>query len=338
MDDRQQGWLSMATERLENHKPLASGHLQMHRNIATHDDKGPVSSSDPLTALNGLITPEGNGLIGKGAEHRSSSHNFPRIRGWRFALLNFTEDTTLTVRFLLWANAISLMFIMIAAVGVTMPMVSLPTDTPPEPMPAMMEVLLPEPEMFIRPTITNDTPVEPAPDDEILPDLPDIVPMIAVAHPASVNFPVQIESVTPVVNAKFATPPPPQLHALAVDTNRPLPIWQPRSRPRPPEPPPPAPPLALEPEITRFVRGRDSNGHYPEPRYPLWAQHQGIEGQIELLVYVDKTGMPTRVEIKKNSPSLLLDDYVKDQVAKRWRWMPGSERLILVPFNFVIEH
>ncbi|MEO7677223.1 MAG: energy transducer TonB [Verrucomicrobiota bacterium] len=61
----------------------------------------------------------------------------------------------------------------------------------------------------------------------------------------------------------------------------------------------------------------------PEPPYPLQAKRRHQEGSVLLLVSVNETGAPTKVEVKQSSGFSLLDEAAV-QAVRRWKFEPGK--------------
>ena len=88
--------------------------------------------------------------------------------------------------------------------------------------------------------------------------------------------------------------------------------------------------------------GKPSHLKNPAPPYPLEARRLGQEGLVVLVVRIDPTGCPTRVELGQSSGFPLLDDSALKTV-RRWRFRPrrvagmAAESVIEVPIRFILE-
>jgi TonB family protein len=58
--------------------------------------------------------------------------------------------------------------------------------------------------------------------------------------------------------------------------------------------------------------------------YPVWANIQGVEGQVTLRVEVLASGLPGKMWLKQSSGSGLLDLDAQEQL-KHWRFMPARK-------------
>ena len=88
--------------------------------------------------------------------------------------------------------------------------------------------------------------------------------------------------------------------------------------------------------------GKPSRLKNPAPPYPLEARRLGQEGLVVLVVRIDPTGCPTRVELGQSSGFPLLDDSALKTV-RRWRFRPrrvagmAAESIMEVPIRFILE-
>lgn len=76
-----------------------------------------------------------------------------------------------------------------------------------------------------------------------------------------------------------------------------------------------------------------------EPKYPAWAQKQGIEGKVEVKCLVLPSGVVRSVETVLSSGWPGLDEYAC-QVLMKWKFGPIKEEEIqwgIVPFEFELE-
>ncbi len=83
--------------------------------------------------------------------------------------------------------------------------------------------------------------------------------------------------------------------------------------------------------------------HAPPPRYPRQALQRGWQGTVWLRVHVDAQGRPVAVDIHQGSGHGLLDRTAREQVLKRWRFVPAVidgnpvPAQGLVPIDFLID-
>lgn len=81
----------------------------------------------------------------------------------------------------------------------------------------------------------------------------------------------------------------------------------------------------------------------PPPPYPRLALQRGWQGTVWLLVSVDRQGRPVAVDIHQGSGYALLDRSARQQVLKRWRFVPAirAGQAVaaqgLVPIDFTID-
>ncbi len=109
----------------------------------------------------------------------------------------------------------------------------------------------------------------------------------------------------------------------------------PEPKPTPPEiraaPPAPAtPPAPIVPP--NFSAGYLDN---PAPAYPPLARRMGEEGRVMLRVYVEASGLPSKVEIRTSSGSERLDQAAMEAV-KRWKFVPAKQGDTAVPAYVVV--
>jgi len=57
--------------------------------------------------------------------------------------------------------------------------------------------------------------------------------------------------------------------------------------------------------------------HNPKPNYPPAARRRGMEGLVELIVQVDSSGRPIKIDIKHSSGFDVLD---REALKSVWRW------------------
>ncbi len=81
----------------------------------------------------------------------------------------------------------------------------------------------------------------------------------------------------------------------------------------------------------------------PAPSYPRDALRDGLEGTVLLRVLVDEQGRPLEVHVERSSGHRLLDRAAREQVLRRWAFMPAQRggrpvRAIgTVPVDFRID-
>jgi TonB family protein len=206
-----------------------------------------------------------------------------------------------------WANSICVLFLIIGAIGIKMPVIVMKPLAPPTDI---------VPVVFTPPV--DQPPPEPNPEQmdepdrtEVFSDAP-VVATVVAADAATVGFAVPVEGPVVFAPAKFASAPPP-----------------PSAAPKP----------ASKPKPIEFRPGANDGGFYPPAIYPPEAQRAKPpqQGKGTLYVVVDANGTPTSVEIKDGSGYSLLDRCALDQVKRRWRWPPGQDRLYYVPFEFKLQ-
>ncbi|TET12572.1 energy transducer TonB, partial [Candidatus Aerophobetes bacterium] len=86
------------------------------------------------------------------------------------------------------------------------------------------------------------------------------------------------------------------------------------------------------------IKGRELE-RWIEPKYPAWAQKQGIEGKVEVKCLVLPNGVVRSVETVLSSGWPELDEYAC-QVLMKWKFGPIKEEEIqwgIVPFEFELE-
>lgn len=137
----------------------------------------------------------------------------------------------------------------------------------------------------------------------------------------------QPEPETPILAAQA---PAANLPAVSVPPDpRPLPPVETRAAPSAP-PAPPAPPAPIVPP--------NFNANYldnPAPMYPPLARRMGEEGRVMLRVYVEASGLPSKVEIRTSSGSERLDQAALEAV-KRWKFVPAKQGDQAVPAYVVV--
>jgi hypothetical protein len=204
-------------------------------------------------------------------------------------------------RNLAWVNSICFLFLLVGLAGFKAPKIVVrPLKKPVE----AMEVYLPPPEQpKVEPQVKQE---EPEPQDQPV-ETPQVTVVAAAADPSAVAFPVIVEGAQAVANARFVTPPPPV-------------NWTP-------------------PKAKVFVPGSEP-GTFPQPRF-IDYQRQGIAAQVTgtnwLVVTVDPSGAVVKVEQKTSCGRPSLDRFDEQWVKSKWHWLPGENRVFLVPFEFHIE-
>ncbi len=73
----------------------------------------------------------------------------------------------------------------------------------------------------------------------------------------------------------------------------------------------------------------------PDPYYPRAAIRRGMEGTVELAVYVDSTGSPVNIEIRQSSGYNILD---REAVIAVWKWKfkPAYRGTVAVPGDAIV--
>jgi protein TonB len=197
---------------------------------------------------------------------------------------------------------------------------------------------------------------------------PPIQPPIALPIQVSLLDPAPVQGVPePVVQPPEPLPPAP------------APPPKPRPRPKPvperlPEPQPLAETPSVEPvaeifsSVTETVAAPSSaaatntvsappvggrtyveasfNANYlrnPEPPYPLMSKRMHEEGTVYLHVFVLADGSAGKVEIRKSSGFVRLDESAHTTVREKWRFIParrGSENVdawVIIPITFSLR-
>lgn len=131
-------------------------------------------------------------------------------------------------------------------------------------------------------------------------------------------------------------PESPVLAAQAQAAEVPTVVVSSEPKPLPPvevwaaSPAPLAPPAPIVPP--NFNAGYLDN---PAPLYPPLARRMGEEGRVMLRVYVEASGLPSKVEIRTSSGSERLDQAAVDAV-KRWKFAPARQGDHAVPASVVV--
>ncbi len=101
----------------------------------------------------------------------------------------------------------------------------------------------------------------------------------------------------------------------------------------------------IEPEIVSFEsqgaisEAKPINRVNPAPLYPRVAKRRGWEGKVVLKVYVEKDGVPSKIEVRTSSGFKILDDAAADTVID-WQFEPAQSRVgnistwITIPIHF----
>ena len=63
--------------------------------------------------------------------------------------------------------------------------------------------------------------------------------------------------------------------------------------------------------------------HQPDPVYPSYAQRNGLEGFVDLVMRVDEEGRVTDVEVLASEPGSVFVRAARSGV-KRWRFRPAT--------------
>ena len=81
----------------------------------------------------------------------------------------------------------------------------------------------------------------------------------------------------------------------------------------------------------------------PKPSYPREALQAGMQGTVLLRVTVDEKGRPVDVQVEKSSGHRLLDRAAREQVLRRWSFVPAQRNGVAVkavgtvPVDFRID-
>ena len=116
---------------------------------------------------------------------------------------------------------------------------------------------------------------------------------------------------------------------------KPLPPIEARAAP----PAPPAPPAPAPIVPPKFNADYLDN---PAPMYPSLARRMGEEGKVLLRVYVEASGLPSKVEIRTSSGSERLDQAALEAV-RRWKFVPAKQgdqavpAFVVVPISFNLK-
>ncbi len=73
----------------------------------------------------------------------------------------------------------------------------------------------------------------------------------------------------------------------------------------------------------------------PAPTYPASAKRMGEEGKVFLRVYVEASGIPSKVEVRTSSGSDRLDQAALEAV-RRWKFVPAKQGDKPVPASVVV--
>jgi periplasmic protein TonB len=145
--------------------------------------------------------------------------------------------------------------------------------------------------------------------------------------------------------------PKPEPRIVAAPTMSPAAIEVPAPPLEPPapiqveEPPAPPPPVIARPAPPAPIVLPNFNADYlnnPPPEYPSISRRMGEEGRVVLRVFVEASGLPSRVEIKSGSGFNRLDQAARD-VVTQWRFVParqGNDKVaawVLVPIQFTLN-
>ena len=144
--------------------------------------------------------------------------------------------------------------------------------------------------------------------------------------------------------------PKPEPRIVAAPTTVPAAIEVPAPPPEPLAPvkadePPGPPPVIARPAPPAPIVLPNFNADYlnnPPPEYPATSRRMGEEGRVVLRVFVEASGLPSRVEIKSSSGFTRLDQAARD-VVTQWRFVParqGEEKIaawVLVPIQFTLN-
>jgi TonB family protein len=234
----------------------------------------------------------------KNTHHRSISVELASVR------LPFSGGSRDDWRALAWINSICALFLVIGVLGFrprpnhqsltrdqanVVPIVFMPEVKQEELKPVFTE---------FSPSSQSETVAEPAPP-----------PVVAVAEPAQVSFPVAIEGPVTLVAPRYSPP-----------TSAPSP-----SRPD-----------ASARQIT-FNADNNPHGYFPKPTYPpseLAAHH---EGRVMLAVVIAPNGKAQSVTVNESSGWEKLDEAAVQKVRDDWDFGPGNTRYFRIPLVFQIQ-
>ena len=73
----------------------------------------------------------------------------------------------------------------------------------------------------------------------------------------------------------------------------------------------------------------------PAPAYPALSRRMGEEGRVLLRVFVEASGLPSKVELRTSSGSERLDQAALEAV-KRWKFVPARQGDRAVPASVVV--
>ena len=175
--------------------------------------------------------------------------------------------------------------------------------------------------------IKPDMPAPPTPKPEPKVDkLPKPLPVKKVQPRPEPETPTILATQAPAANVPaVAVPPEP----------KPLPPIE--ARAAPPAPPAPVAPAPIVPP--KFNADYLDN---PAPMYPSLARRMGEEGRVLLRVYVEASGLPSKVEIRTSSGSERLDQAALEAV-RRWKFVPARQgdqavpAFVVVPISFYLR-
>ena len=158
--------------------------------------------------------------------------------------------------------------------------------------------------------------------------------------PKPVITPKQKPVVAPVPVPRMETP------VLATESNQPAPAFEVAKVEKAPPAPitptvaavaPSAPPV--QPSAPRFDADYLNN---PSPEYPPLSKNAREEGKVFLNVFVEPTGVPSKIEVRKSSGFERLDKSA-ERAVRRWKFVPaklGGEAVaawVVVPVNFSLK-
>ena len=197
-------------------------------------------------------------------------------------------------------NSICFMFLIIGLIGLRPPKIVERAVTPPQEVVPI--VFTPPEEPKPQPVVKEEEPQE---EQQEAPVEAPPIPTVVAANAPNVAFSIPVEG--PVVLAPITRAAPPPV------------------APRPVQQGP------------KVFTGKEEAGTFPQPSYPPEAAQQRMQGTVTNLVVVDPSGVPTRVDVVSSSGHYTLDDYSKQWIKRRWRWLPGETRTYLVPFTWQLQ-
>ena len=233
------------------------------------------------------------------------SAGFAKAQGYKLsddlARLCLPSEFKDSYRTLAWVDSVCFAFLIIGLIGLKPPkIIEKPLTPPQEIVPVVFTP--PEEQPKPQPVIKEEEPKE---EQQEAPVEAPPIPTVVAANTPNVAFSIPVEG--PVVLAPITRAAPPPV------------------APRPVQQGP------------KVFTGKEEGGTFPQPSYPAEAVQQRMQGTVTNLVVVDASGVPTRIDVVSSSGHYTLDDYSKQWIKKRWRWLPGETRTYLVPFTWQLQ-